>query len=144
VRGLASAADGGVAEAFAAAYGTTRRRLRKALASGDATALHEARKGVIHHLHHRQLLMPQRAGRLARLEALREVLGDLNDLDELEQLAAGIAIPEADRRRMRKARRRLIGKATAAADPLFRQKPGTLRKRFRHAAGHVPAEAGLG
>lgn len=133
-----------VLEAFVASYGKARRRLRKALASREAEALHEARKGVIHHLHHRQLLAAGPSGRLERLEALREVLGDLNDLDELEQLAAGIAIPEADRRRMRKARRRLIGRAVKAQAALFRRGPDHLRKQFRHAAVHVPAGPGLG
>lgn len=121
--------------AFLAAYGKAWKRLRKALAGGDAVQLHEARKFVIHHLHHLALLHPGRDGRLRRLEALREMLGDLNDLDELEQLAAGAPRSARDVRRMRKARNRLLGKAEEAARKLFRHKPGAFGKRLGHARG---------
>lgn len=124
-----------VGAAFLAAYGKARKRLRKALAGGDAVQLHEARKFVIHHLHHLALLHPGRDGRLRRLEALREMLGDLNDLDELEQLAAGAPRSARDVRRMRKARNRHLGKAEEAARKLFRHKPGAFDKRLGHARG---------
>lgn len=125
--------DSRIAAAFRATYAKARRRLQSAFESGDATALHEARKVVIHHLHQLKLLHPRCEGRLAWLEQLREILGDLNDLDELEQLA-GDAVAAKDRRLMHKARRRLLGRAEKAADRLFHRKP----KRFARRLGHAP------
>lgn len=125
---------GGVAEVFLAGYDKARRRVRKGLDSGDAETLHEARKCVIHHLHHLKLLRPGGGRRLDELEALREILGDLNDLDELERLAAGLAITGRDARAMRRSRKRLLGKARKTAERLFRHSAATLGKRMRHAA----------
>jgi hypothetical protein len=135
--GSASLERGSNAEivaAFLGAYAKARKRLRSALESGDAASLHEARKGVIHHLHQLSLLHPLRARRLAALERLREILGDLNDLDELEQLAPPAAVAAKHRRRMRKARERLLGRAEKAAGRLFSRKP----KRFARRLGHAP------
>jgi len=109
-------------------YAKARRLLRRGFASGNAEDLHDARKFVIHHLHHLGLLAPHLAPvrkRMGALERLRGFLGDLNDLDELEQLARvhdRTASPEAARR-MSKARARLVVKAEAAANRLFHQKP---------------------
>lgn len=123
-----------VAGAFLTGYGKARKRLRSGLESGDSETLHEARKYVIHHLHHLKLLQPARERRLAELEVLRETLGDVNDLDELRQLADGLAITDADARRMRSIRKRLLRRAGRAAERLFRQSPAALGKRMRHAA----------
>lgn len=69
------------------AYARARKLLRQGLASGDITLLHEARKSVIHHLHHIEVLRPLWPKLFkvwaAELQTLREALGDLNDLDEL-------------------------------------------------------------
>ena len=132
VASLPPGCDAGIAAAFLATYAKARRRLAAALKSGDATALHEARKVVIHHLHQLRLLYPQREGRHVRLERLREILGDLNDLDELEQLAAG-AVAAKDRRHMRRARAHLLRQAGKAADRLFHRKPKRFARRLRHA-----------
>jgi CHAD domain-containing protein len=71
-----------------AAYARARRLLRQGLASGDIALIHEARKSVIHHLHHIETLAPLWPKLFkvwtAELQTLREALGDLNDLDELE------------------------------------------------------------
>jgi CHAD domain-containing protein len=68
------------------AYGTARRKLRTGLAANDITRLHEARKSVIHHLHHVEILAPlwpeMARARGAALTGLREALGDLNDLED--------------------------------------------------------------
>lgn len=109
-------------------YARARRLLGEGLASGNAEDLHEARKFVIHHLHHLSLLAPHLAPvgkRIAALERLRGLLGDLNDLDELTQIAGmqgGMASPEAARR-MEKVRARLLIKTEAAAGRLFHHKP---------------------
>ena len=109
-------------------YAKARRLLREGFASGNAEDLHEARKFVIHHLHHLSLLAPHLGPvrkRMAALERLRGFLGDLNDLDELEHLArvhGKTASPEA-MRRMDKARARMLVKAKAAATRLFHHKP---------------------
>jgi CHAD domain-containing protein len=116
-----------VARAFARTYGRARKRLRRGFASGDVEALHSARKFVIHHLHHLDLLsgvLPPQAKRLAALERLREALGDLNDLDELERLAkAGPASPGPEAALvMDRARAKHAARARKAARPLFRRK----------------------
>ncbi len=73
------------------AYATARRKLRAGLAARDIAHLHAARKSVIHHLHHLEIVEPLWPDpiRLWRTEltSLRAALGDLNDLEELERLA---------------------------------------------------------
>lgn len=135
----AAAGDDAVIAALLSCYGKARKLLRRGFASENAETLHEARKFVIHHLHHLQLVSGMDAFRLADLERLREALGDLNDLDELEQLSAAARIKPGDARRLRKARRRLLARAEEIADPLFRLKPSRFGKRFRHAVDpHSP------
>ena len=69
------------------AYARARRLLREGLASGDIPLLHEARKSVIHHLHHIDALSPLWPKLFkvwkGELQDLREALGDLHDLDEM-------------------------------------------------------------
>ena len=64
-----------------------RRLLRDGLDRKETPLLHEARKSVIHHLHHVELLSPLWPKLFkvwaAELQVLREDLGDLNDLDDL-------------------------------------------------------------
>lgn len=119
--------------AFLAAYRKARKLLTRGVESGDPATLHEARKFVIHHLHHLRLLSPDDR-RQAKLEQLRETLGDLNDLDELQQLAAGAAIAEPEARRIRKARKQLLHRAKRSAKRLFRHRPAAFGKRRGHAA----------
>lgn len=106
-------------------YARARKRLHKALRSGDPEELHEARKLVIHHLHHLALLQADDGRRLQDLEALREALGDLNDLDELEQLARNLEPHPTGgpASRMKRARARLIALAGERSEKLFHLKP---------------------
>jgi CHAD domain-containing protein len=76
-------------------YALARRQLAVALRTEDAEALHEARKHVIHNLHHTEMLrglwpevMP---AIVAELTVLREALGEINDLDELISAISGFA-----------------------------------------------------
>lgn len=116
-------------------YARARRLLDHGLASGNAEELHEARKFVIHHLHHLSLLAPHLAAvrrRIADLERLRGFLGDLNDLDELTQVAEAqgkTASPEATRR-MEKVRARLLNKTESAAKRLFQHRPRAMADRL--------------
>lgn len=120
--------------AFLSTYRKARKRLDHGFASGNAEDLHTARKHVIHHIHHLDLLrghISSPAKRLASLDKLREALGDLNDLDELSQLAAeGAArLPEAGDRAMAKRRAMLLKRAESAAGRLFRHKPKAFGRR---------------
>lgn len=68
-------------------FAKARRLLREGLEKKEMPLLHEARKSVIHHLHHVELLTPLWPKLFkvwaAELQKLREDLGDLNDLDDL-------------------------------------------------------------
>jgi CHAD domain-containing protein len=83
-----------------AAYARARRLLRQGLATGESALLHEARKSVIHHLHHIEALTPLWPKLFkvwaAELQTLREALGDLNDLDALSAELAREDGPFAD------------------------------------------------
>lgn len=124
--------DGTASLALVATYGKARKRLRRALASGAATELHEARKFVIHHLHHRSILALGTKKQAARLEALRQALGDLNDLDELAQLCktSPTRPPARAMARLQKARGRLLEEVTAQAGRLFRHGPRAYGRRI--------------
>jgi CHAD domain-containing protein len=124
-----------IEEAFLATYRRARKWLDHGFSSGSAEDLHTARKHVIHHIHHLDLLrahLVHPARRIAALEKLREALGDLNDLDELCQLAAGgkASLPETATRAMTKRRAMLIKRAEKAAGRLFRHKPKAFQKRI--------------
>lgn len=123
-----------IGDAFLAAYRKARKEIGHGFRSGDAEEIHTARKQVIHHLHHLDLLRDhlKHAGRrVAALEKLREALGDLNDLDELHQLASQAEpLPELARKAMAKRRSVLLKRAEKAAERLFRHKPKAFRKRI--------------
>lgn len=124
-----------IGEAFLATYRKARRRLGHGFDSGDMEDLHTARKHVIHHIHHLDLLHAHLSGagkRLSALEKLREALGDLNDLDELSQFTADgtLTIPEQAERVMAKRHAILLKQARKAAGQLFRQKPRAFQKRI--------------
>jgi CHAD domain-containing protein len=124
-----------IGDAFLATYRKARKRLDHGLSSGSAEDLHTARKHVIHHIHHLDLLRAQLthpAKRIAALEKLREALGDLNDLDELCQLAADgkASLPDTATRAVAKRRAMLLKRAEKAAGRLFRHKPKAFQKRI--------------
>ncbi len=122
-------------------YARGRKLLRAGLQSGETRMLHEARKSVIHHLHHLEILEPVWPRMMKvwseELGRLRESLGDLNDLDELEaQLAkpetAFGAIPSiaAARELIAARRQRLIWRIRKRAEQLFAERPRSLARRL--------------
>jgi CHAD domain-containing protein len=125
-----------IAEGFVKTYRKARKQLATAVKSKDVETLHEARKHVIHHFHHVELLRDaferKPDERLAELEKLRETLGDLNDIDEMEQLAASQGHPAKGEAATHLARRRkaLISAARKAWKPLFRHSPKAFAKRI--------------
>jgi hypothetical protein len=132
---LRPASASAIGEAFLATYSRARRRLAHGFQSGDMEDLHTARKHVIHHIHHLDLLRTHLSGsgkRVRALEKLREALGDLNDLDELSQFAAdaNTTMPDAAVKVMTKRRAVLVRRAEDAAGQLFRQKPKAFQKRI--------------
>jgi CHAD domain-containing protein len=130
------------------AYARARRLIRRGLAKDDSAMLHEARKSVIHHLHHLEMfeaLWPSLVEAwTAELTALREALGDLNDLDDLAAAIArhGGIEPEAARdgaaTLMAARRKALMRHIRRAAGHLFAERPAAFRRRmaamWRHAA----------
>jgi CHAD domain-containing protein len=74
-------------EGLRVCFAKARRLLREGLDRKEMPLLHEARKTVIHHLHHVEILAPLWPKLFkvwaAELKDLREDLGDLNDLDDL-------------------------------------------------------------
>ncbi|MGH6907471.1 MAG: CHAD domain-containing protein [Aestuariivirga sp.] len=122
-------------------YGQARRKLLEGLSSGEITALHEARKSVIHHLHQLEMLKPLwprmiRAW-MADLLKLRETLGDLNDLDELEALAgqqaasfSSDAVRDAALQIIAARRNTLVKRVRGQVDHLFAEKPKPLARRI--------------
>ncbi|MGQ0483840.1 MAG: CHAD domain-containing protein [Hyphomicrobiales bacterium] len=124
------------------AYAMARRKLRAGLAAGDIARLHEARKSVIHHLHHLEILEPLWPEPIrvwkSELTSLREALGDLNDLRELEHLAApggtGFSTPamlQDAQAAIAGRRARLLAQVSERAGHRFAEKPGAFAKRLR-------------
>jgi CHAD domain-containing protein len=141
-------------------YARGRRLLRSSLASGDTLALHEARKSVIHHLHHLEILEPVWPRMIKawceELGRLRESLGDLNDLEDLEaqlfkpESAFGrIEAKEAARQLIAAKRVRLLERIHKRSEQLFAERPRALARRMdelwscwedREANATAPAE----
>jgi CHAD domain-containing protein len=124
-----------------ASYERARKKLRQGIAEREVTLLHEARKSIIHHYHHLDLLKPLWpklfAVWLAELQDLREALGDLNDLDELDELldTGDIALPdealsEAARGLIGARRERLIATIANEAGHLFAESPKSFAARM--------------
>ena len=112
-----------VQKAFVGTYGKARKLLRGAFDSKDPEALHEARKFVIHHMHHLELLAAGgQAKRIGALNRLRELLGDFNDLVELEQVAGSDA-PKPVLKAIHARRKALLARARRARKPLFESGP---------------------
>jgi len=122
-------------------YARGRSNLRRGLATGKVQTLHEARKSVIHHLHHLEILEPIWPRMIKvwcdELGRLRESLGDLNDLEELEaqlsnpQSAFGkIESNEAARQLIAARRLRLTDRIRKRGEQLFAERPGSLARRL--------------
>jgi CHAD domain-containing protein len=121
-------------------YARGRKMLRAGLRSGNTQTLHEARKSVIHHLHHLEILEPIWPRMIEvwcdELGRLRESLGDLNDLEELAVLLANpesafgrIASIEAAPQLIAGRRLRLCERIRKRAEQLFAERPGPLACR---------------
>jgi CHAD domain-containing protein len=119
-------------EGMRASFARARQLLKQGLERKETPLLHEARKSVIHHLHHIELLAPLWpklfkvwAGELQRL---REDLGDLHDLDDLMGEFARADSPFA-----------AIAEKSKALE-LIEQRRQTILARIDSETGHLFAE----
>jgi CHAD domain-containing protein len=134
-------------------YSRGRELIAQGVNSRQVDTLHEARKSVIHHLHHLEILEPIWPKMIAawceELGKLRELLGDLNDLDELEALLAKpdspfskIASPDAARQLIAERREKIIERIRKRAAQLFAERPRPLARRigvvWKAWEGHQP------
>lgn len=128
-------------EGFQHSYARGRKLIMEGLASTDPQTLHEARKSVIHHLHHLEILEPVWPRMIKvwcdELGRLREALGDINDLEELEGLlnnpdtAFGrVSSPDAARQLIAVRRRQLLGRIRKRVEQLFAEPPKSIASRF--------------
>lgn len=133
---VAKGTPASISDAFTRCYRKARKDLAAALDSEDPEPLHEARKQVIHHLHHLELLRgalrKPADKRLAELKSLREILGDLNDLDELRQLAEakGEHLESHAAKSIFRHRAALLAGAHKAWKPLFKSGPKAFARRI--------------
>jgi len=115
-------------------YRKARRRLAAGLKSEDAERLHEARKQVIHTLHHLELLHKHWPGieglRVAEMNTLRELLGDFNDLAELRHIVKREPASRALRKKLDRHGRRQLRKVRKLSDRLFEEKPAAFARRI--------------
>jgi CHAD domain-containing protein len=131
-------------------FAKARRLLREGLEKKEMPLLHEARKSVIHHLHHVELLTPLWPKLFkvwaAELQKLREDLGDLNDLDDLsaefdrlESPFAGIAHKEKALALIDRRRKAILSRIDNETGHLFAEEPKNFAARidalWRHLAG---------
>lgn len=121
-------------EGMKSSYAEARSGLGQALASRDVEELHEARKHVIHNLHHLDLLHRLWPGMfgvwIAELTALREALGDFNDLAELRQIAASIDAADSVLPAIDAPCIELLAMAEARASVLYAEKPAAFARRI--------------
>jgi CHAD domain-containing protein len=122
------------------AYRRARKRLRHGLATGRTADLHEARKSVIHHLHHMEMIETMKPSAFMlltkQLDELRAELGEYNDYSELEAYIARArhrlapAVVEIANRLIAR-RRDLLKKSMAlSAARLFDEKPQAFADRI--------------
>ncbi|NJM30241.1 MAG: CHAD domain-containing protein [Rhizobiales bacterium] len=120
------------AEAAGETYRRAKRRLRIALRSGVVGDLHQARKSVIHHLHHIQmhsgLASKEVCSRVKHLTKLRVALGDLNDLSELANLPGIDGAGAELRPGMETMRKELLREARSLSESLFAESTDAFRK----------------
>lgn len=126
-------------EGVRACYARARRALRASLASRDAGQLHEARKWVIHNLHHmeqlRRLWPELMTVWASELTVLREALGDFNDLAELRVIAEPVlagdeAAAAALGAALDRETGRLLARASCKAGLLYAEKPSAFARRI--------------
>jgi CHAD domain-containing protein len=123
------------------AYARARRKLLEGLAANDVATLHEARKSVIHHLHHLEILEPLWPDLIGvwigELTKLRTALGDLNDLEELQELVDDRTTEFSSPKRRKEAaeairlrRKELLRRVRKLVRHLFAEKPPALTERI--------------
>ncbi len=130
-------------------FAKARRLLREGLDKKEMPLLHEARKSVIHHLHHVELLTPLWPKLFkvwaAELQKLREDLGDLNDLADLsaefdrpESPFVGIAHKEKALALIDRRRKAILSRIDNETGHLFAEEPKNFAARidalWRHLA----------
>jgi CHAD domain-containing protein len=124
-----------------ASYARARKKLRGGLDGGPRSLLHEARKSIIHHYHHLDLLKNVWPKLLevwmGELQDLRGALGDINDLDELEALLESREIVLSNKRvghaarKLIAARRQvLIARVSKETGHLFAESPNSFAARM--------------
>ena len=133
-----------------AAYARARRLLRQGLATGEIALLHEARKSVIHHLHHIEALIPLWPKLFKvwadELQMLREALGDLNDLDALSaELArkdgpfAGLGVKDQAEALIAIRRKAIVAAIRDETGHLFAEQPKNFASRMLALWEHMAA-----
>ncbi|MBK1868080.1 CHAD domain-containing protein [Aestuariivirga sp. YIM B02566] len=130
-------------------YAKARSLLRDGLERKEMPLLHEARKSVIHHLHHVDLLKPLWPKLFkvwtAELQELREDLGDLHDLDELtaefarpESPFAALAQKDQALALIDRRRQAILARIASETGHLFAEQPKNFADRidalWRHSA----------
>lgn len=115
-------------------YRKAQHQLAAGLKREDAKRLHEARKQVIHTLHHLELLhkhwpdigvLP-----VEEMTALRELLGDFNDLAELRHIVKRETPSRALRKKLDRHGRRQLRKVRKLSKRLFEDKPAAFARRI--------------
>ena len=137
-------------EGMRACFSKARRLLSDGLERKEMPLLHEARKSVIHHLHHIELLSPlwPRLFKVweAELQTLREDLGDLNDLDDLsaefdraDSPFAAIALKDRAIELIDRRRQSILARIASETGHLFAEEPKNFAARIDALWRHMAA-----
>ncbi|MGE0007422.1 MAG: CHAD domain-containing protein [Parvibaculaceae bacterium] len=131
-------------------FAKARRLLRDGLDRKETPLLHEARKSVIHHLHHVELLTPLWPKLFkvwaAELQTLRADLGELNDLDDLsaeldrpDSPFAALAHKEKALALIDRRRKSILARIASETGHLFAEQPKSFAARMHALWRHLAA-----
>jgi CHAD domain-containing protein len=137
-------------EGMRVCFSKARRLLRDGLERKEMPLLHEARKSVIHHLHHIELLSPLWPKLFkvwtGELQMLREDLGDLNDLDDLaaefdraDSPFASIELKDRAIELMDRRRKSILTRIASETGHLFAEEPKNFAARMDALWRHMAA-----
>lgn len=137
-------------EGMRVCFSKGRRLLRDGLERQEMPLLHEARKSVIHHLHHIELLSPLWPKLFkvwtGELQMLREDLGDLNDLDDLaaeferaDSPFAAIELKDRAIELMDRRRKSILARIASETGHLFAEEPKNFAARMDALWRHMAA-----
>jgi CHAD domain-containing protein len=137
-------------EGMRVCFSKARRLLRDGLERKEMPLLHEARKSVIHHLHHIELLSPLWPKLFkvwtGELQMLREDLGDLNDLDDLaaefdrpDSPFASIDLKDRAIELMDRRRKSILARIASETGHLFAEEPKNFAARMDALWRHLAA-----